>query len=104
MITKENAERLKKISDEMNLLLEEFKSIYRAAVSPSKYQQFKYRTLGHLEPGLLADSEWYTKYSSIDPLESVADGMIDECEDFEDANADENALDEADELACDNTK
>lgn len=77
-ITKTQAARLVEISNEINQMLEEFKGICRRTMNPVQYDQFKYRTLGHLEPALIEDSEWYTKYSSIDSLEKVANNIFEE--------------------------
>jgi hypothetical protein len=53
--------------------LEVFKKICRDIMSPEEYNQFKYRTLGHIEPVVYEDSEWSTKYASLDSLEEVAE-------------------------------
>jgi hypothetical protein len=52
--------------------VQEFKQICKELMSKSEYEQFKYRTLGHLEPAISEDTIWATKYSSIDSLEKVA--------------------------------
>ena len=86
-INQENAKRLKEIAESLIEQLDEFKHICRNSMSSSEYQQFKYRCLGNLEPGLREDSEWVTRYSSIDSLEKVADNALNdadsdlECED-----------------------
>ena len=77
-ISNENAERLGEIATEMAVLLDEYKNICRRAMEPQEYQQFKYRTLGHIEPVLNDDSEWVTKYSSLDSLAKVAAGAVDD--------------------------
>ena len=71
-ITSESAERLQELVQIMQESLDEFKHICKTAMTSSEYQQFKYRTLGHIEPALFEDSEWVTSYSSIDSLEKVA--------------------------------
>jgi hypothetical protein len=77
-ISKDNAERLRQIALDMVELLSEFKQIARSSMSSHEYEQFKYRTLGHLEPGLIEDSEWVTSYSAIDSLEKVAENAGEE--------------------------
>lgn len=77
-ISKDDADRLGEIATEMLKLLNEFKTICHQAMSLGEYQQFKYRTLGHLEPGLTDESEWITTYSSIDPLNKVAEKAAEE--------------------------
>ena len=59
-------------------LLAEFKALAREVMPPQRYDQFKYRTLGHLEPAILEESEWVTRYSSITSLEAVAQDLADE--------------------------
>lgn len=71
-IDKENADRLQEIVQEMSKLLGEFKSICKDKMTREEYNLFKYRTLGHIEPALLEESEWVTQYSSIDSLEEIA--------------------------------
>jgi hypothetical protein len=83
-ITKDKAERLVEIASEMAELLGEFKHICRNSMESNEYQQFKYRCLGNLEPGLIEESEWVTTYSSIDSLESVANNALDEAESEDD--------------------
>ena len=80
----ENAQRLNELVGEIAERMDEFKQICRTAMSSNEYQQFKYRTLGHLEPGLLNDSEWITSYSAIDSLEKVAENALEEAEGDED--------------------
>ena len=87
-IDKESAERLKEITEEIIDLLGEFKHTVRNAMTSEEYNRFKYRTLGHLEPGLMEDSEWVTTYSSIDSLESVAQDALDSAEKDEDEDED----------------
>lgn len=84
-ITAEKAKRLVEIAQEMASLLDEFKRICRNSMTSNEYEQFKYRCLGNLEPGLIEDSEWFIKYSSIDSLESIANNALDDAEsdDFE---------------------
>ncbi len=86
----EKAERLVEIVSEMSELLSEFKRICRENMHRSEYDQFKYRTLGHLEPALNEDTEWYTRYSSIDSLEKVAQEALDEVVMDGDGEEDEN--------------
>lgn len=50
-----------------------FKKICRDIMSPEEYNHFKYRTLGHIEPVVYEDSEWYNRYSSLDSLPEVAE-------------------------------
>jgi hypothetical protein len=89
-ITPEQGKRAQEIAQEMAELLAEFKALARTVMEPAQYNQFKYRTLGHLEPGLLEESEWVTRYSSLDSLEEVARNLADESgangtdEDFDD--------------------
>lgn len=92
-ITKAQATRLVEISNEMNQMLEEFKRICRNTMYPAQYDQFKYRTLGHLEPALFEDSEWYAKYSSIDSLEKVANNLMEEVNE-DDSDEDEDCDEE----------
>lgn len=75
------AERLQEIVAEMTELLNEFKQICRQNMEPNQYQDFKYRTLGHIEPALMEETEWVTTYSSIESLEKVAQSFSDEAED-----------------------
>jgi hypothetical protein len=84
-ITPENAARLKELVGEMIERLDEFKSIVKKAMPRYEYQQFKYRTLGNLEPGLIEESEWITSYSSIS-LEKVAENAAEAVEDEEEQN------------------
>ena len=86
-IDKETASRLQEITGDMSNLLDEFKSICRRAMTSEEYRLFKYRTLGHIEPGLLENSEWVTTYSSIDSLEEVANKAADQS--FEEEEEDE---------------
>jgi hypothetical protein len=86
----EKAERLVEIASEMSELLSEFKRICRENMHSSEYDQFKYRTLGHLEPALNEETEWYTRYSSIDSLEKVAQNAVEEVMMVGDAEEDEN--------------
>jgi hypothetical protein len=72
-INKEDAERLGEIVKEINERLDEFKHICRTSMSANEYQQFKYRTLGHIEPAVMKETEWITRYSSIDSLEQIAE-------------------------------
>jgi len=82
-ISTEDAGRLNEIAEEMATLLGEFKDICRHSMSSNEYQQFKYRTLGHLEPGISDDHEWMTEYSSIDSLVKVAENARDDIEDVD---------------------
>ena len=70
-ITKEKVERLQKLQEQIHEDLDEFKQICLDSMNCNKYNQFKYRTLGHIEPAVSEDTEWFTKYSSIDSLEKV---------------------------------
>ena len=89
-ITQAQADELKEIVEQMKEGLENFKAICRRTMSASEYQMFKYRTLGHLEPGLVEDSEWVTTYSSIDSLEKVANEIAgDQPEDDEEEEEEE---------------
>lgn len=74
----ETADRLVEIARKMSELLGEFKEICRDNMERNEYEQFKYRTLGHLEPALNEETEWYTRYSSIDSLEKVAQEALGE--------------------------
>ena len=80
-MTTETADRMVEIVGEMTDLLSEFKQICRESMTRREYEQFKYRTLGHIEPALMEDTEWYTRYSSIDSLEKVAKNALGEVED-----------------------
>jgi hypothetical protein len=88
-ISIEDAERLKEISDEIIVLVNEFKDICRSCMSSSEYGQFKYRTLGRLEPAVMEDHEWMTQYSSIDSLEEVANKLYGIAEEDEEDEEDE---------------
>jgi len=77
-ISVNDAERLAEIADEINELVDEFKQICRRTFERQEYDQFKYRTLGHLEPAVNDNHEWMTKYSSIDSLAKVAEKAVDE--------------------------
>lgn len=88
-ISVEDAERLKEIAQEMAELLGEFKDICRANMSRNDYDQFKYRTLGNVEPGISEEHDWVTKYSSIDSLEKVAENLYDIAEDEENEEEEE---------------
>ncbi len=83
-ISSDQAERLTELHREIHDRVEEFKQICRETMETREYQQFKYRTLGHLEPGVSEDTEWVTKYSSIDSLEKVAEKAMDSVESDED--------------------
>lgn len=83
------ANRAAEIAQEIADLLGEFKQIARDTMTASEYQQFKYRTLGHIEPAVSKETEWVTRYSSLDSLEEVAENMMDyaqgdDDEDFDD--------------------
>jgi len=81
-----SAERMQEIAEEMISLLNEFKHLAKQSMSGPEYQQFKYRCLGNLEPGLMKESEWITKYSSIDSLEEVAENAVAEAADEEETD------------------
>lgn len=83
-ITAEEAERLQEIAREVAELVDEFKGICRRCMSGPDYEHFKYRTLGHLEPAITEEHEWATRYSSIDPLETVANNLAEIAEEDED--------------------
>lgn len=82
-ISSDDARRLQQIQSEMVELLNEFKDICRSAMTPNEYQQFRYTTLGHLEPSLMDETEWVTTYSSIKSLEKIA---LDADDDVNDAD------------------
>ena len=88
-ISTEDAERLKEIAEEIAQLLNEFKGICRSCMSKSAYDQFKYRTLGHIEPTVSEDHEWMTSYSSIDSLEKVANNLEEIASDEDEEEEDE---------------
>ena len=68
-INQDNADRLQELFEEIHERVEEFKSICKRAMRPNEYEQFRYRTLGHLEPAIALDQPWVTTYSSIDCLD-----------------------------------
>lgn len=88
-INQDDANRLKELHEEMVERLHEFKNICRSAMTPREWELFRYRTLAHLEPGLTADSEWITAYSSITPMDEVVDLAGVSVEDEDDENEDE---------------
>lgn len=77
-ITEEDANRLCILFEEINERLWEFKDICRMRMTPSEYEQFKYRTLAQIEPAIREDSDLVTRYSSIDSLESIAMNAMDD--------------------------
>ncbi len=78
-ITEEQGRRAMEISEEMIALLDEFKKLAKSVMTDSEYQNFKYNTLGHLEPGLITDHAWFTgRGSSIKSIQYVAEDMADE--------------------------
>lgn len=78
-IDSSDARRAETIVDEILELVQEFKKIAKGAMSASEYEQFRYRTLGHLEPALTTETEWFTsRYDSRDPLSKIVERMVDE--------------------------
>lgn len=77
-INQEEADRLKEIHQKVAELVEEFKQICRTTMTRPEYDQFKYRCLGNLEPGINNETDWVTTYSSIDSLEKIAERAADE--------------------------
>lgn len=77
-ISKEDAERLQELFEEVNERVTEFKKICRNAMMSNEYELFKHRCLAHLEPGLLEDSDWLGRFTT---LESIAERAQDEAED-----------------------
>lgn len=82
----EDATRLREIVDEMTELLDEAKSTCQASMSRVEYEQFRHKTLAHLEPGLIFDHEWVTNAV---PLEKVADHLLENAQAEEDDDDDE---------------
>lgn len=82
-ISQENAERLQELFEEINERVNEFKHICRQSMSNGEYEQFRYRTLGNLEPAIALDQPWVTTYSSIDCLEEVAQKALDSVEEVD---------------------
>ena len=93
-ISKEQAERLVELSRVILENLNEFKSICRETMERQEYEQFKYRTLGHIEPVVSEDHEWVTTYSSIDSLEKVAESACCEAEEAEHEDDEDEGEDE----------
>lgn len=56
----------------------EIKEFFRSVLSNEDYDQFKYRCLGNLEPGLQEETEWVTRYSSITSLEEYINRLSEE--------------------------
>lgn len=72
-INKEDAERLRELYDSMMESFAEIKHILRNGMSPREHEDFRYKTLGFLEPGLTEDHTWVTRYSSIVPLDKIVE-------------------------------
>jgi hypothetical protein len=64
--------RLHEITEEMQELLQEFKDICKKKMTQNRYELFKYRTLGHIEPVISKENDWLPDMG-IDSLEEVAD-------------------------------
>ena len=58
--------------------INEIKEFFRASLTSSSYDHFKYRCLGHLEPGLFEETEWVTQYSSITSMEEFINQIAEE--------------------------
>jgi hypothetical protein len=71
-VTQKQADRLVELHQEIQERLDEFKQICRKVMPPREYDQFKYRTLGHIEPVVSEGTEWVTRYSSLDSLQEIA--------------------------------
>jgi hypothetical protein len=93
-VTQEQANRLVELREEIQERLGEFKQICRETMHKSEYDQFKYRTLGHIEPVVSEETEWVTRYSSTDSLESVAANALNDVVEEDDASTaeEENAV------------
>jgi hypothetical protein len=84
-ISLQNAERLTEIQQQMAELLEEAKNICRGAMTISEYDQFRYKTLAHLEPGLITDHHWVVDSK---PLETIAENAQSDATTDDDENDD----------------
>lgn len=105
-ISPSQAQRAHDIAQEISNLVAEFKDLARSVMSSGEYEQFKYNTLGHIEPGINKDTEWMTRYSSIRSLEQVAEDMEDEANpiDEDDENEPGNTDDDDDSFDDDDEK
>jgi len=79
-ITSKNAEHLLELVGEIKERAEEFKELCREAKTPREYELFKYNCLGHLEPAISEDHEWFVKYSGITTLEKIAEDAAEDAE------------------------
>ena len=70
-ITLENAVRLRELWESMVESFDKFRGICQDSMTKEEYRQFKYRTLGHIEPCLTEETEWFTEYDSRDSLEKI---------------------------------
>ncbi len=77
-ISSVQAARLKELTEGMQEFLFEIKGICKHAMSKSEYEQFRYKTLANLEPGLSSDSTWVV--SNVTPLDEVAERAMEESE------------------------
>lgn len=87
-ISKEDAQRLREIADEMNDLLNEYKGIVRSAMTHSEFDRFRYNTLANLEPGLTSDHTWVVG-SHVKSLDSIADTALEDATDEDEEEEDE---------------
>ena len=99
-ISKENAERLGEIANEMIELLNEYRNICRNGMTPSEYERFRYNTLAHLEPGLTQENTWVNG-NNVQGLDLIAEHALEEAEDGEDCEECGDILDE--ERHCTNS-
>jgi len=71
--------RLEEIVNEIDKLITEFTDIVKSKMDRAEFEDFKYNTLGHLQPMINSNHDWVTsRYSSQKSLEKVSESFIED--------------------------
>ena len=65
MMSKNEALRLAEISQQISVLVDEFKRICKNSMGDDEYESFKYDVLGRLEPAISDEHEWASNSKSL---------------------------------------